>query len=83
MAVRFYNLLPTGAATGVLIGHTANYNANGVKAILPDVSIYGPGLSGTITVDVVGAATTDIYVTFGIMQIKWINRYRSIYQVQR
>lgn len=80
--VRIYNLLPTGAAVGSLIGHTANYAAPGVQAIVPDASIYGPGLSGTITIGAIGAATQGIYVTYGVMQVKWVNRYRSIYQVQ-
>ncbi len=57
----------SGKAGGDLVGHTATYNGAGAEAIVADNS---SGLGGTITIDAVTAADTDITYVVGFDRVR-------------
>jgi len=65
-------------AAGDLIGHTANYNTNGYKAIVADNA---SGLGGWAYVQNRVAADVDIEVAFGYVYLRWRPMYHSIDEV--
>jgi hypothetical protein len=64
----------SGKAAADLVGHTGTYNGAGAEAIIADNT---SGLGGTITVDAVVGADTDIEVIFTIVTIFYFNRWWS------
>jgi hypothetical protein len=67
-------------AAGDLIGHTANYNSDGDKAIVADNA---SGLGGYITITTRVGADVDIEVVFGYVYLRWQPMYHSIDEMTR
>lgn len=66
--------MDSGKAAADLVGHTANYAGAGAQVIIPDND---SGLGGSITIDALVAADTDIEVYFTIATIFWYDRWWS------
>lgn len=67
------------AARTQLVGHTATYNSTGSQAVIADNA---SGLGGTITVDAVTAADSDIVIEHGqyvLTWYSWINGVETPY----
>ena len=66
--------MDSGKAVADLVGHTANYAGAGAQVIIEDND---SGLGGSITIDALVAADTDIEVYFTIVTIFWHNKWWS------
>lgn len=69
--VNFYS--NSGRTT--LVGHTGTYNGAGSEAITADNA---SGVGGTITIDAVVGADTDIETLFTIIEFRHYNRWTSL-----
>jgi hypothetical protein len=79
----FYHVdlyMDSGKAAADLVGHTGSYNGAGAEPIIEDNA---SGLGGSITVDAVVAADTDIEVVFTIVTATWRDAWWSLSEAIR